>query len=82
MFYDVTIEFESEPNEKGKTTKTREVYVVEDETPSGAEYAALQELGEPVAGTQRVTGVVEKPKVKACFLKEATLKELLGLRQH
>jgi hypothetical protein len=81
MFYKVTLEFESEPNDKGKTTKTKEDYFVEDETTSGAEYAILQELGEAVTGSQRVTGVVELPKFKGVFLKEETLKELLGLKK-
>jgi hypothetical protein len=82
MFYKVTFEFESDPNDKGKTTKTKEDIFVEDETTSGAEFRALAEMGEPVAGTQRVTSVVELPKFKAVILKEETLKELLGLKKY
>jgi hypothetical protein len=81
MLYTVTVEFESEPNDKGKTTKTTEKYVVEDELASGAEFRTLSELGSSMT-TMRVTGVVEMPKVKACFLYEKTHKEALGLIQY
>jgi hypothetical protein len=81
MFYKVTLEFESDPNEKGKTTKVKEDFFVEDETTSGAEFRTLAEIGEPMGGTQRVTGVVELPKFKQVILKEETLRELLGLKK-
>jgi hypothetical protein len=82
MIYKVVVEFDGEPNEKtGKVKKEKREYVVEDETPSGAEFFVLEQLGSSMQ-TFKVTSINEMPKVESVFLKENTLREALGLRQN